>query len=403
MLPSHRARAALAASPDRPRRRAARRCRSRRRRRRSSPAARRRARRRSPTRPTTAAASATSCRPGTRGRYNAAELAAFLATGATVPHCCDQLGMYRDLVYATPGLTGAADPRATSRTRASACPTDRPSGPTPRARTSRSCATTASACRTSTARRATARCSASATSAPRTGCSSWTCCATPGRGRAVELRGRLERRDGRRAVGGRAVHRGRPRAPGRRSCRTSSAPQGEQIQRDVDNYIAGINAVHRRGAARPDEAARRVRRDRAPAGPGAVGSRADLIATASLVGGIFGKGGGEELEWSQVADALEKRFGKRKRRARVPRLPRRRGPGGAGDGAAASASPTRRAPKQPRGGRAARPRLADATHEVVATPARRAAGLALSRAALPADARRTRCWSPAASPRAGTR
>jgi hypothetical protein len=40
--------------------------------------------------------------PGTRGRYNAIELAAFLATGRTVPHCCDQLGMYRDLVYATP-------------------------------------------------------------------------------------------------------------------------------------------------------------------------------------------------------------------------------------------------------------------------------------------------------------
>ena len=41
---------------------------------------------------------------GTRGRYNAAELGAFLTTGATVPHCCDQLPMYGDLVYATPGL-----------------------------------------------------------------------------------------------------------------------------------------------------------------------------------------------------------------------------------------------------------------------------------------------------------
>src|ERR1044072_928456 len=48
--------------------------------------------------------------PGTRGRYNAVELAAFLATGQTVPHCCDQLGMYRDLVYATPGLTAAQVP-----------------------------------------------------------------------------------------------------------------------------------------------------------------------------------------------------------------------------------------------------------------------------------------------------
>src|SRR3954468_18211529 len=48
--------------------------------------------------------------PGTRGRYNAVELAAFLASGKTVPHCCDQLGMYRDLVYATPGLTAAQVP-----------------------------------------------------------------------------------------------------------------------------------------------------------------------------------------------------------------------------------------------------------------------------------------------------
>src|SRR3954452_15055353 len=48
--------------------------------------------------------------PGTRGRYNALELAAFLATGKTVPHCCDQLGMYRDLVYATPGLTAPQVP-----------------------------------------------------------------------------------------------------------------------------------------------------------------------------------------------------------------------------------------------------------------------------------------------------
>src|SRR6185503_20706266 len=48
--------------------------------------------------------------PGTRGHYNAVELAAFLANGTTVPHCCDQLGMYRDLVYATPGLTAAQIP-----------------------------------------------------------------------------------------------------------------------------------------------------------------------------------------------------------------------------------------------------------------------------------------------------
>jgi hypothetical protein len=41
---------------------------------------------------------------GTRGHYNAVELAGFLTAGRTVPHCCDQLGMYGDLVYATPRL-----------------------------------------------------------------------------------------------------------------------------------------------------------------------------------------------------------------------------------------------------------------------------------------------------------
>src|SRR5687767_5781025 len=44
---------------------------------------------------------------GTRGHYNAVDLAAFLATGRTVPHCCEQLKMYGDLVYATPGLQDA--------------------------------------------------------------------------------------------------------------------------------------------------------------------------------------------------------------------------------------------------------------------------------------------------------
>ena len=49
--------------------------------------------------------------PGTRGLYDGAELGAFLTAGKTVPHCCDQLGMYGDLVYATPGLSAADIPK----------------------------------------------------------------------------------------------------------------------------------------------------------------------------------------------------------------------------------------------------------------------------------------------------
>ena len=89
--------------PPRPRR--SRRCRptAARRSRRSRPSSSR-APSRSPTRPTTAAASATSCRPARAASTTAPDLAAFLATGRTVPHCCEQLGMYSDLLYATPGL-----------------------------------------------------------------------------------------------------------------------------------------------------------------------------------------------------------------------------------------------------------------------------------------------------------
>ena len=42
------------------------------------------------------------------------------------------------------------------------------------------------------------------------------------------------------------------------------------ISSDADNYIAGINQLHQRGEARPDQDAGRVRRARPPAGAGAV-------------------------------------------------------------------------------------------------------------------------------------
>ena len=43
--------------------------------------------------------------PGTNGLANGPGLAAFLSTGARPAHSDDQLAMYRDLVYASPGVT----------------------------------------------------------------------------------------------------------------------------------------------------------------------------------------------------------------------------------------------------------------------------------------------------------
>jgi len=43
--------------------------------------------------------------PGQGQSVNAAEIAAFLGPGTRPPHDSDQLQMYEDLVYATPGLS----------------------------------------------------------------------------------------------------------------------------------------------------------------------------------------------------------------------------------------------------------------------------------------------------------
>src|SRR4051794_29218868 len=246
--------------------------------------------------------------PGTRGRYNAAELAAFLATGATVPHCCDQLGMYRDLMYATPGLT-ASDIGKYFKDSSFGVPDGQ----------------------------------AERTYSPRDD-------VTVVRDRAFgvpHVYGRT--RDG--AMFGLGYvgaedrlffmdvlrHAGRAElsdfaggsnaamdaeqwevAPYTESDLERQATRlpdflgadGRQIQRDVENYIAGINAYIAETRIDPTKLPGEYAALGHPEGP-QPWKEADLIATASLVGGIFGKGGGMELEWSQVADALQKRLGKR--------------------------------------------------------------------------------------------
>ena len=129
-----------------------------------------------------------------------------------------------------------------------------------------------SACRTSTARRATARCSGSATRPPRTGCSSWTCCATPA---AASCRASPAARTRRwTPSSGRSRPTPRPTSSARpTSCREFLGAQGAQIAARRRQLHRRHQPVHRRGQARPDEDAGRVRRDRPPAGAGAVEAR----------------------------------------------------------------------------------------------------------------------------------
>src|ERR671933_1088087 len=57
-----------------------------------------------------------------------------------------------------------------------------------------------------------------------------------------------------------------------------AGPEGRQLIRDVDAYVAGINAYRRAHSV-----------------PGAPWTRNDVIAIASLIGPVVGQGGGDEV------------------------------------------------------------------------------------------------------------
>ena len=82
--------------------------------------------------------------------------------------------------------------------------------------------------------------------------------------------------------------------------------EGAALQQDVRDYVAGVNAYIAEARLNPLKM---------PAEYGAIGKTlddwkaTDLIATAALVGGIFGKGGGAEVENSEVLTAARQRFG----------------------------------------------------------------------------------------------
>jgi acyl-homoserine lactone acylase PvdQ len=87
---------------------------------------------------------------------------------------------------------------------------------------------------------------------------------------------------------------------------------GKQVVDDVTQYIAGINQYISEAMLSPAA--------KLPAEYAAFGKTpqpwkvTDVIATASLIGGIFGKGGGNEVNSALALQAFEKRFGSRRGR-----------------------------------------------------------------------------------------
>src|SRR5438270_13554647 len=85
--------------------------------------------------------------------------------------------------------------------------------------------------------------------------------------------------------------------------------KGLQVVRDATAYVAGVNAYITK-ATNPLFTASLL-----PSEYAAIGKLpqqwklSDVIAEASLIGGIFGKGGGSEVQSALALGALEKRFG----------------------------------------------------------------------------------------------
>ena len=328
--------------------------------------------------------------PGTRGRYNGAELAAFLATGATVPHCCDQLGMYRDLMYATPGLTAEQLPNYFKDSSFGV-----PDGQAERTYSPRGDVTIV---------RDRGFGVPHIYGASRDGAMFGTGYAAAedrlffmdvlrhaGRGELSDFAG------GSNAAMDAEQWEVAPYTEADLERQATQLPDflgadGKQIQRDVGNYIAGINTYIDETKLDPSKLPGEYAALGHPEGP-QPWKEADLIATASLVGGIFGKGGGEELPWTQVADALQKRFGKRKglrafrdfRSAEDPESPTT---------VLGKRFPYQRTPKRPRA--VARPdRGSLKPHEIVAA---KSGGSALGRTRPASPCRATRCRSRSPTP-----
>jgi acyl-homoserine lactone acylase PvdQ len=84
--------------------------------------------------------------------------------------------------------------------------------------------------------------------------------------------------------------------------------EGKQVQDDAQSYVDGINAYVTQARLNPNLMPGEYGAINQPSGPADWNVR-DVIATAALVGGIFGKGGGRELASALVLQQAQQRFG----------------------------------------------------------------------------------------------
>jgi acyl-homoserine lactone acylase PvdQ len=91
--------------------------------------------------------------------------------------------------------------------------------------------------------------------------------------------------------------------------------EGAQVKGDLMAYVSGINAYIAEARSDIDKMPGEYAALGHPNGP-ADWKPTDTVAIASLIGGIFGKGGGGEAQAAQVLQAANERFGTRRARGR---------------------------------------------------------------------------------------
>src|SRR4051812_2048571 len=84
--------------------------------------------------------------------------------------------------------------------------------------------------------------------------------------------------------------------------------EGTQLQQDARQYVAGVNAYISEAKLDPTKMPGEYAAVGQPLGPDPW-KVTDLIATASMVGGIFGKGGGHDLTQAILLQSFQDRFG----------------------------------------------------------------------------------------------
>jgi acyl-homoserine lactone acylase PvdQ len=87
--------------------------------------------------------------------------------------------------------------------------------------------------------------------------------------------------------------------------------EADQLHQDVNNYMAGINQYISEARLDPTKMPGEYAAIGKPLGP-TDWSCPDVVATASLIGGIFGKGGGGELDSALTFESARQRFGRKR-------------------------------------------------------------------------------------------